>query len=74
MKALSGSVAGLMRRTDGVSPAPALGDPARDGPLVRASLQAKLGGGEVAGFVRVAFMSAHGYPGDFGEQVTASSR
>lgn len=66
MKALLGSVAGLMPRADGVSPAPALGDPARDGPLVRASLQAQLGSGEITGFVRVAFMAAHRYAGDFG--------
>ena len=73
MRALFDSVAGLMPRADCLSPAPALGDPARDGPLVRASLQAQLCGGEVASFVRVAFMAADGYPGDFGKQVTASS-
>jgi hypothetical protein len=66
MKALFGSMAGLMPRADGVSAAPALGDPARDGPLVRAGLKAELGGREVAGLVRVAFMAAHGYAGDFG--------
>jgi len=61
-----------MSRVGCLGPAPAHGDPARDGALVRASFDAELGDRKVLGFVEVAFVEADRDAGALGEKVTTS--
>jgi hypothetical protein len=73
-KTLFAGAAGLMPGAASPGPPPACCDPVLDGGLVRAGIYANLGYGKVASLVQVAFVTADGDAGAFGQEVTAPLR